>query len=191
MKSIRLSLVLIVFFGLGYPLLMTGFAQLFFPKQANGSMVQDDNHHVLGSKLIGQNFQSPKYFHGRISSIDYNAAGSGSNNYAPSNEKMIQRTEEASQKLLAENPDKKRKDIPLDLITNSGSGLDPHISPQGAFFQVARVARENNLPEKKVEELVRQHIEGEFLNLFGQAQVNVLQLNLALQKMVKGERNNV
>ena len=187
MKFIRLAIVMILLFGLGYPVVMTGIAQALFPHQANGSIIYNDKKQAVGSELIGQLFQDPKYFHGRISSIHYDAAASGTPNYAPSNKEMIQRTEKAAEEWLKKNPGKTKEEVPLDLITNSGSGLDPHISPAAAFFQVPSVAKATGLSEEQLNNLVKKHIEGRVLGIFGEPRVNVLKLNMELQKMIQNK----
>ncbi|WP_339172526.1 potassium-transporting ATPase subunit KdpC [Anoxybacillus sp. FSL W8-1294] len=187
MKCIRLAIVMILLFGLGYPAFMTGIAQTLFPHQANGSIVYNDENKAVGSELIGQSFQDPRYFHGRISSINFDAAASGTPNYAPSNKEMIQRTERAAEEWLKKNPGKTKEEVPLDLITNSGSGLDPHISPAAAFFQVPSVAKATGLSEEQLNNLVKKHIEGRMLGIFGEPRVNVLKLNMELQKMIQNK----
>ncbi|WP_028776094.1 potassium-transporting ATPase subunit KdpC [Shimazuella kribbensis] len=182
MKAIRLAIVMVVLFGLGYPLAMTGVSQVLFPKQANGSIVYNDKGKAVGSELIGQSFTNSKYFHGRISSIHYDAASSGTPNYAPSNQEMIKRTEQAAKEWLAKNPEKSIGDIPLDLITNSGSGLDPDISPAAARFQIPAVSKATGVSVQKLEQLVKKHTEGRVLGIFGDPHVNVLALNMDLQK---------
>jgi potassium-transporting ATPase KdpC subunit len=185
MKYIRLSIVMIFIFGLGYPALMTGIAQVFFPHQANGNIVYNDQKQAVGSELIGQSFEDPKYFHGRLSSISYDAASSGSPNYAPSNKEMMMRTEKAAEEWLQKNPEKTKEEVPLDLITNSASGLDPHISPEAALFQVPAVAKATGLSEEQLTNLVNKHTEGRMLGIFGEPRVNVLKLNLELQKLME------
>jgi potassium-transporting ATPase KdpC subunit len=185
MKAIRLAVVMVVIFGLGYPLIMTGISQVLFPHQANGSIMYNAQKQAVGSELIGQSFNDPKYFHGRISSINYDAAASGTPNYAPSNEEMIKRTEQAAKQWLKQHPGKSVDDIPLDLITNSGSGLDPHISPEAARFQIPAVSKATGLSEQQLERLVNQHIEGRTLGIFGEPRVNVLKLNMDLQKLIQ------
>lgn len=184
MKAIRLAIVMLVLFGLGYPLVMTGLAQLLFPSQANGSIVYNDKHQAIGSELIGQSFTDPKYFHGRISSINYDAAASGTPNYAPSNKEMIKRTEQAAKAWLSKNPGKSIGDVPLDLITNSGSGLDPDISPEAARFQIPAVAKASGIAPDQLTKLVNQHTTGRFFGIFGNPHVNVLALNLDVQKLI-------
>jgi potassium-transporting ATPase KdpC subunit len=187
MKAIRLAIVMIVLFGLGYPLVMTGISQVLFPKQANGSIIYNDDGKAVGSELIGQSFTDPKYFHGRISSINYDAAASGTPNYAPSNQEMIKRTEQAAKEWLAKNPGKSIADIPLDLITNSGSGLDPDISPAAARFQIPAVSKATGISVQQLEQLVQKHTEGRILGIFGDPHVNVLALNMDLQKWMPSQ----
>jgi K+-transporting ATPase ATPase C chain len=172
---------------------MTGIAQVIFPRQANGSIIERDGK-VIGSELIGQNFASDKYFHGRPSAtttpdpkdptknVDapYNAANSGASNLGPSNKALIDRVKAEMAKLQKENPGKA---VPIDLVTTSGSGLDPNISPEAALFQVPRVAKARNLPEDRLRQLVADNTEGRWLGLLGEPRVNVLQLNLALDRM--------
>jgi potassium-transporting ATPase KdpC subunit len=182
--------------GLVYPLAMTGIAQVIFPYQANGSMIERDGK-VVGSELIGQNFTSDKYFHGRPSATTatdpndptktipapYNAVSSGGSNLAPSNKALIDRVKDDIAKLQKENPN---TPVPIDLVTTSASGLDPEISPEAALFQVPRIAKARNLPEDRVRQLVEDHTEGRLLGLLGEPRVNVLELNLALDRLASG-----
>ncbi|WP_232698801.1 potassium-transporting ATPase subunit KdpC [Brevibacillus daliensis] len=183
LKNLRVSLLLLIICGLIYPLAMTGIAQAIMPYKADGSLIVDKDGTVIGSELIGQKFTEPGYFIGRVSSIEYNAAGSGSNNYAPSNPAMIERTEIDLQAFLAANPDIKQEDVPADLMTNSASGLDPHLSPKAAKVQVPRIAKERNMDPNVLYQLVDKHIEGRSLGLFGEPRVNVLKLNMALDQL--------
>lgn len=183
LTNLRLCLILLLICGLVYPLAMTGIATVAMPAQASGSLIKDDSGKVVGSELIGQTFTDPKYFWGRISSIDNNAAGSGSNNYAPSNPALVERTQKDIAVFLQANPGVRESEIPADLLTNSGSGLDPHISPQAAVIQVERVARARNLDPAKLHTLIAEHTEGRSMGVFGEPRVNVLKLNLALDQL--------
>lgn len=182
LKNIRLCLVLLIICGLGYPMAVTGVTNLTMPAKAKGSLIEE-NGKVVGSELIGQMFKDPKYFSGRVSSIEYNAAGSGSGNYAPSNKDMIERTKKDIEAFLVANPDVKKKDIPSDLLTNSGSGLDPHITPLAAKIQVPRIAKVRGIDEEEIYELIKTHTEGRQLGVFGEPRVNVLKLNMDLDQM--------
>lgn len=182
MKIIRLCILFILVCGIIYPLVTTGIAQLIFPKQADGSLIYK-NHTVIGSELIGQTFTSPKYFQGRVSSINNDASASGSNNYGPSNKEMLERVQKSIITLKRENPGLDVNDIPLDLITNSGSGLDPNISIKAAEFQIPRIAKATGISKAKLKQLITDYKEGRSLGIFGEPRINVLKLNLALTKL--------
>jgi K+-transporting ATPase ATPase C chain len=199
LREIRPAIILLVgltlITGLAYPLAMTGIAGVLFPKQAQGSLIEKDGK-VVGSALIGQEFKDDKYFHGRPSattapdpndptktvSAPYNAANSGGSNLGPTSKALADRVKEDVEKLKVENPS---QPVPLDLVTTSGSGLDPDISPEAALFQVPRVAKARNIPEERVRELVKQNTKGRFAALIGEPRVNVLELNLALDAASK------
>jgi K+-transporting ATPase ATPase C chain len=196
LREIRPAIVLLIALtlitGLVYPLAMIGIAGLVFPSQAAGSLIERDGK-VVGSALIGQEFTSERYFHGRPSATTapdpqdstktvpqpYNAANSGGSNLGPTNKMLIDRISADVATLKRENPS---APVPMDLVTTSGSGLDPDISPEAALFQVPRVAKARNMPEDRVRQLVQEHTEGRFLGLLGVPRVNVLALNLGLDR---------
>ncbi len=182
---IRTSLTLMLICGLAYPVIMTGVDQMIAPAKANGSLIYNQNHQVIGSALIGQQFTSLKYFQGRVSSIHYDAAGSGSPNYAPSNPDLKKRVQTDLEKWKKNNPDVPVSHVPLDLITNSGSGLDPDISPAAAYAQVPRISKLTGITPSLLNKLIQSHITGRDLGIFGEPRVNVLDLNLALSKKLK------
>jgi len=179
--AVLMTLVTTVLFGLLFPLLITGLAQVLFPKQANGQLVSR-NGHVVGSRLIGQSFPSPGYFHSRPSSAGtgYDASNSGGSNLGPTNRALIARVQQDADRLQAENPG---APIPIDLLTTSASGLDPHISLEAAEFQVPRIAKERALSEDVVREAVRQNTESRQFGFLGEPRVNVLELNLTLDEI--------
>lgn len=199
-REIRPAIVVLIALtlitGLIYPLAMTGIAQAVFPRQAQGSMIGRDGT-IVGSAFIGQEFTSDKYFHGRPSATTapdpkdptktvaapYNAANSGGSNLGPSNKALIDRVQGDLDALRKENPS---ASVPADLVTTSASGLDPDISPEAAYFQVPRVAKARNLAENHVRQLVDEHIEGRLFGVFGEPRVNVLLLNLALDRLSAG-----
>lgn len=177
--SILFTLITAVIFGLGYPLLMTGLAQILFPRQANGSLIAGRDGAVIGSELIAQSFTSDKYFHPRPSAAGngYDATSSGGTNLAQSNAKLPQRMQTDIDKLAAENPGKL---VPIDAVTYSASGLDPDITPDNAYFQAPRIAKARGLSEDAVRKMIAEHIQGRTLGFIGEPRVNVLDLNLAL-----------
>ena len=196
LSQIRPAIVLIVLMtvltGLAYPLAITGLAQVLFPHQAAGSLVKKGDT-VIGSELIGQNFADEKYFHGRPSATTvtdpndatktlpapYNAGNSGGSNAGPTSKALIERVQGDVETLKKEN----NAPIPVDLVTTSASGLDPHITPAAAEFQVPRVAKARNMPAEQLRTLVAENTEGRFLGIIGEPRVNVLQLNLALDAL--------
>ncbi|MEI3894864.1 MULTISPECIES: K(+)-transporting ATPase subunit C [Bacillus] len=182
---IRITFTFLVLCGLVYPLIVTGIAQAVMKDNADGSLIYNDKNKVIGSKLIGQNFTDPRYFHGRVSSIEYKAEASGSNNYAPSNPDLEKRVEKSIEEWKKQNPTVPVTEVPIDLVTNSGSGLDPDISPKAASVQVERISKLTNISKETLDQLIKDQTEDAALGLFGENRVNVLKLNLELQKLMK------
>jgi len=180
LTAVLMTLVTTILLGLGYPLLVTGLAQVIFPDKANGQLIRNADGTVIGSRLIGQPFSSRGYFRSRPSAAGaggYDASASSGSNLGPTNQKLIDRVKVDVEKLQAENPG---KSVPIDLVTTSGSGLDPHISPAAAEFQIPRVARERGMSEDELRQIVAAHTEGRQLGFLGEPRVNVLELNLDL-----------
>jgi len=187
MKDLVTSVLMLILFtitlGLVYPLAVWGVGQLAFPYQANGSLIRDDKGEIIGSELIGQNFTSPGYFHGRPSAAGngYDAGASSGSNLGPTSDKLIKRIKSDAETIQADNPG---KPIPADLATTSGSGLDPDISPAAAEFQIPRVARARKTTEESVRNIVAKFSEGRQFAIFGEPTVNVLKLNLELDSQL-------
>lgn len=185
-RAVMATILLALITGLFYPLVVTGISQLAFKNTANGSLIKKGNR-VVGSRLIGQNFTKPEYFHPRPSAAGknngYDATASTGTNLGPTNKKLVQNIQANISKVLAENPGITKNQIPVDLVTSSASGLDPHISPAAAQIQVPRVAKARNLDEATVKKLVDKNTEGRQLGVFGEPRVNVLMLNLALDNI--------
>ncbi len=179
-SAVLYTIVTTVLFGLIYPLVVTGLAQLLFRDKANGQLVYK-NGQLIGSRIIGQPFSAPQYFHSRPSAAGngYDAANSGGSNYAPTNKKLIDRV---AGDVAALQSDRPGSNVPVDLVTASGSGLDPDITPAAAEFQVARIAHERHLPEDAIRKLVSEHTQGRQLGFLGEPRVNVLTLNLDLDQ---------
>jgi K+-transporting ATPase ATPase C chain len=183
MTSIRFTLLTAILLGLGYPLLVTGVANLIFPKQAGGSLLLKDGQ-VIGSELLAQSFTSDRYFHPRPSAAGngYDATASGGSNLAQSSKTLVTRIQGDIDKLAAQNPG---KPVPIDLVTTSASGLDPDITPDAAYYQIPRIAKARNVSESSVRQLIGQHVTPRQLGLLGEPRVNVLLLNLDLDKLSK------
>ena len=180
LTAILMTIVTTVLFGLIYPLAVTGISQLVFPDKANGQLIRRRDGTIIGSRIIGQPFTGPGYFHSRPSAAGvtgYDAGASSGSNLGPTNQKLIDRINSDVDRLQQENP---RVPVPIDLVTTSASGLDPHISPAAADFQVPRVARERGFSETELQQIVSAHTEGRTFGLLGEPRVNVLELNLDL-----------
>ena len=195
-NALLVSIAMFAICGFAYPMIMTGISQIIFPHQANGSLIEE-NGEVVGSSLVGQDFTDERLFHCRPSAYNYNiyteedkengnygGVSSGSNNYAPSNPDLEKRINEDIEKFLQENPTMEKEDIPSDIITASGSGLDPHISVEAANVQIDRVSENTGLTKKQLKKMIEENTDGKFLGIFGEEKVNVLELNLSLAKEI-------
>lgn len=201
-RSILISVVLLILCGIIYPLAMTGISQLVFNKKANGSMIFVNGKEV-GSELIGQSFTDPRFFHGRVSAVNYNTyteedtkhdkngkvaytgVSSGSQNLAPSNKALTDRVQKDIDEFLKSHPGVKKEDIPTDLLTSSGSGLDPNISPESAKIQIPAVSKATGISEAELQNIVNKYTEGRALGIFGEPRVNVLKVNLEIATLLK------
>ena len=183
LTAVLMTMATIILFGIIYPLIVTAVAQLLFPNQANGQLIRRGDQ-VIGSRLIAQPFTSARYFHPRPSAAGngYDAANSSGSNLGPTNQKLIDRVKAAVVAARAENPN---VPVPVDLVTTSGSGLDPDISPASAYFQVPRVAHARAISEERLREIVAAHIEPRTIGILGEPRVNVLELNLALDQLAE------
>lgn len=201
-RSILISVVLLILCGIIYPLAMTGISQLVFNKKANGSMIFVNGKEV-GSELIGQSFTDPRFFRGRVSAVNYNTyteadtkpdkngkvaytgVSSGSQNLAPSNKALTDRVQKDIDEFLKSHPGVKKEDIPTDLLTSSGSGLDPNISPESAKIQIPAVSKATGISEAELQNIVNKYTEGRALGVFGEPRVNVLKVNLEIATLLK------
>lgn len=201
-RAITVSIALFILCGFIYPLAMTGISQVFFNRQANGSIIQN-NGQAVGSELLGQNFTDPRFFHGRISAVNYNTykpedklpdkegkttyagVSSGSANLAPSNPALIERVQKDIDAFLKANPGVKKEDIPTDLLTSSGSGLDPHISPEAARIQIPAISRATGISSDDLNKIVEKYTEGRTLGIFGEPRFNVLKANIEIADRLK------
>jgi len=195
-KPFLVTLLLTLMCGLAYPLLLTGISQIVFPIQSNGSLIKIDGK-AVGSELVGQNFTDARFMKCRPSAVNYNTytqkekengsysgIGSGSDNYAATNPDLLKRVEKDIESFLDANPSVKKEDIPTDLLTASGSGLDPHISPKSAEIQVPALAEATGLSEDTINEIIKDNTQGKFLGIFGDETVNVLKVNLQIAKKI-------
>lgn len=180
LPAVRLTVVTLIFFSGIYTLVILGIAQAF-PNHGKGEVIEQNGKSYYAN--IGQSFTNDKYFNSRPSAVGYNAAGSGGSNKGPSNAEYLGVVQARIDTFLVHNPNVKKSEIPVELVTASGSGLDPDISEKAAMVQVGRIAKVRNLPEEKLQALVKAHIQGPLLGLFGPAKINVLKLNLALEKL--------
>ena len=182
--AVLYTIVTTLLFGVGYPFLVTGLSQIFFKDKANGQLIQK-NGELVGSRLIGQPFSAPNYFHSRPSAAGngYDAANSSGSNYAPTSKKLVDRVTGDTATAQTDHPG---ADVPIDLVTASASGLDPHITPAAAAFQITRIAQARQLSEQDLHDLIVKHTEGRQLGFLGEPRVNVLELNLDLDRLSHG-----
>lgn len=203
-SALILTVLMLILCGFAYPAALTGLGQLIFPNQANGSLITAEGEkttepeEAIGSAIVGQDFSgNPKYFQGRVSGVNYNTyteeekednsyggVGSGGSNLAPSNEELKERVEKAVDEFLEKNPGVEKGDIPADLLTASGSGMDPDITPQSAKIQIPAIAENTGLSEEELEKIVENNTEGKVLGVFGHERVNVLKCNLEIAKAI-------
>lgn len=181
-KALRLLMLFTIILGLAYPLAVTALANLFFPVQANGSLITENNR-IIGSTLLGQSFVSDKYFQARPSAVNYNPLNAGGSNLGPSNDKLIIGIKTNTYTFTWKNYLPPGMSVPSEMVMASGSGLDPHISPQSAYMQVIRIAQARNLEPEKINELIFHYVEPPTIGIIGETQVNVLKLNIALDKL--------
>lgn len=182
--SLRAFLTLAILLGIIYPLFITGLSKIIMPQKANGSLIIK-NKEIIGSKLIGQSFDDPKYFHSRFSASNYDAKKSTASNLAPSNKKLLEQVATRIKQIKTENNLKKDIDLPADMVLTSASGVDPHISISNAMLQLPRVAKIRKIPSNKIESLIKQNTDPDFIGIWGHEGVNVLKLNLALDELKK------
>ncbi|MGE0435273.1 MAG: potassium-transporting ATPase subunit KdpC [Planctomycetota bacterium] len=183
LTSVRLLVVVTLLVGVVYPLLVTGIAQVVWPNEANGSLIAGAGDTPAGSALVGQSFSQPYYFWGRLSAVNYDGDGSGGTNFGPLHNDLLANATARATALVAADPQATTKGpVPVDLLTASSSGLDPHITPAGALYQVARVATARHADADAIRKLVEEHTEGRTFGVFGEPRVNVLKLNLALDQ---------
>jgi potassium-transporting ATPase KdpC subunit len=182
LTAVLMTIATTILLGIIYPLVVTGLAQLLFPQKANGQLIEE-NGKIVGSRILAQSFTSPRYFHPRPSAVNYDPTNTNGSQLGPTNHTLIDRVKGDTSALQAENP---AAPVPIDLVTTSASGLDPDITPAAAEFQIPRLAKERGMSEDSLRELVRQHTEERQLGFLGERRVNVLELNLALDRISQG-----
>jgi len=194
-KGIKITIAMIIICGLIYPLFITGIGQLFFPHEANGSVIEVNGKEV-GSELIGQNYNKDIYFTGRISAVNYNTseskeeidATSGSQNLGPTSDELKERVSKDIDEFIKKNPEVSKDEISSELISQSGSGLDPDITPEGALIQVPRIAKATGISKEKLEAIIKENTKGKWFGLYGADRVNVLRLNIAIDEMLMNKQ---